>query len=91
VPNATSEDSEEYAVILNLLCALQQKHPGYWTKTAPNIQGVTEETTTGVHRLYQMQELGQLLFVGEIIYVWARPVQRSFAVPYDYAAPTGVG
>jgi len=62
VPNATSEDSEEYAVILNLLCALQQKHPGYWTKTAPNIQGVTEETTTGVHRLYQMQELGQLLF-----------------------------
>ena len=62
VPTATSEDSEEYGVILNLLAALQQKHPGYWTKTAPNIQGVTEETTTGVHRLYQMQELGQLLF-----------------------------
>jgi len=62
VPTATTEDSEEYGVILNLLTALQQKHPGYWTKTAPNIQGVTEETTTGVHRLYQMQELGQLLF-----------------------------
>jgi adenosylhomocysteinase len=62
VPTATTEDSEEYGVILNLLAALQQKHPGYWTKTAPNIQGVTEETTTGVHRLYQMQELGQLLF-----------------------------
>jgi len=62
VPSPTSEDSEEYQVILNLLCALQQKHAGYWTKTAGNIQGVTEETTTGVHRLYQMQELGQLLF-----------------------------
>jgi adenosylhomocysteinase len=62
VPSPTAEDSEEYQVILNLLCALQQKHAGYWTKTAGNIQGVTEETTTGVHRLYQMQELGQLLF-----------------------------
>ena len=62
VPSPTAEDSEEYQVILQLLCALQQKHPGYWTKTAPAIQGVTEETTTGVHRLYQMQELGQLLF-----------------------------
>jgi adenosylhomocysteinase len=62
VPSPTSEDSEEYQVILNLLCALQQKHAGYWTRTAGNIQGVTEETTTGVHRLYQMQELGQLLF-----------------------------
>ena len=62
VPTATTEDSEEYTVILNLLAALQKTHAGYWTKTAPNIQGVTEETTTGVHRLYQMQELGQLLF-----------------------------
>ena len=62
VPTPTSEDSEEYQVILQLLCALQQKHAGYWTKTAGNILGVTEETTTGVHRLYQMQELNQLLF-----------------------------
>ncbi len=62
VPTATSEDSEEYTVILQLLTALQQKHAGYWTKTAPNVIGVTEETTTGVHRLYQMQELGELLF-----------------------------
>jgi len=62
VPTATTEDSEEYTVILQLLTALQEKHAGYWTKTAPNILGVTEETTTGVHRLYQMQELGQLLF-----------------------------
>ena len=62
VPTATAQDSEEYGVILQLLTALQQKHAGYWTKTAPNVIGVTEETTTGVHRLYQMQELGELLF-----------------------------
>ncbi len=62
VPSPTAEDSEEYTVILQLLAALKVKHPGYWTKTAPNILGVTEETTTGVHRLYQMQETGQLLF-----------------------------
>jgi len=62
VPTATDADSEEYGVILQLLTALQQKHAGYWTKTAPNVIGVTEETTTGVHRLYQMQELGELLF-----------------------------
>ena len=62
VPTPTAADSEEYTVILQLLTALQQKHAGYWTKTAPNVIGVTEETTTGVHRLYQMQELGELLF-----------------------------
>ena len=62
VPPPTADDSEEYTVILQLLTALQQKHAGYWTKTAPNVIGVTEETTTGVHRLYQMQELGELLF-----------------------------
>ena len=62
VPTPTADDSEEYTVILQLLTALQQKHAGYWTKTAPNVIGVTEETTTGVHRLYQMQELGELLF-----------------------------
>ena len=62
VPTPTAADSEEYTVILQLLTALQQKHLGYWTKTAPNVIGVTEETTTGVHRLYQMQELGELLF-----------------------------
>ena len=62
VPTPTADDSEEYTVILQLLTALQQKHLGYWTKTAPNVIGVTEETTTGVHRLYQMQELGELLF-----------------------------
>jgi adenosylhomocysteinase len=51
-----------YKVVLALLTALQQKHPGYWAKTAPNILGVTEETTTGVHRLYVMAQKGELLF-----------------------------
>ena len=59
---ATSEDSEEFCVVLQLLSALQKTHAGHWSATAGNILGVTEETTTGVHRLYQMQELGQLLF-----------------------------
>lgn len=62
VPGVETADSEEYTVILQLLAALQKTHNGHWKRTAPQIQGVTEETTTGVHRLYQMQELGQLLF-----------------------------
>ncbi len=62
VPTPTSEDSEEYTVVLQLLAALQQSHPGHWNQTASSILGVTEETTTGVHRLYQMQENGELLF-----------------------------
>jgi adenosylhomocysteinase len=62
VPGPETADSEEYAVILRLLAALQPTHAGHWARTAPQILGVTEETTTGVHRLYQMQELGQLLF-----------------------------
>lgn len=62
VPGAETADSEEYAFVLQLLAALRKTHPGHWTATAPQILGVTEETTTGVHRLYQMQEVGQLLF-----------------------------
>ncbi len=62
VPGAKASDSEEYGVILELLKVLQKQDPQYWARTAPSIRGVTEETTTGVHRLYQMEELGQLLF-----------------------------
>ncbi|MBM4111950.1 MAG: adenosylhomocysteinase [Phycisphaerae bacterium] len=62
VPAPGANDSEEYAVILALLAELQKAAPQHWTRTAPEIRGVTEETTTGVHRLYQMEELGQLLF-----------------------------
>jgi adenosylhomocysteinase len=56
------EDSEEWGVVLELLRRLQAEDPGRWQRTAPGIRGVSEETTTGVHRLYQMQEAGTLLF-----------------------------
>jgi adenosylhomocysteinase len=55
-------DSEEWGVILNLLRDELQKNPGRWTKAAADIKGVTEETTTGVHRLYEMMKAGTLLF-----------------------------
>ena len=58
-PNA---DPEEWGVILELLRAEQRTHPGRWTKVAAGIKGVTEETTTGVHRLYEMMKAGTLLF-----------------------------
>jgi adenosylhomocysteinase len=49
-------------VVLNLLKESVAKEPTAWTASAAGIKGVTEETTTGVHRLYQMFEAGQLLF-----------------------------
>ncbi|HUF25293.1 MAG TPA: adenosylhomocysteinase [Vicinamibacterales bacterium] len=55
-------DPEEWGVILDLLRAEAKKNPGRWTKVAAGIKGVTEETTTGVHRLYEMQKAGTLLF-----------------------------
>jgi adenosylhomocysteinase len=62
VQDPASADSEELAVILNLLKRSLAEDPGRWTAIAAGIKGVTEETTTGVHRLYQMQESGELLF-----------------------------
>jgi adenosylhomocysteinase len=55
-------DPEEWGVILDLLRAEAKKNPGRWTKVAKEIKGVTEETTTGVHRLYEMMKAGTLLF-----------------------------
>jgi len=55
-------DPEEWGVILDLLRAESTKNPGRWTKVAASIKGVTEETTTGVHRLYEMMKAGTLLF-----------------------------
>jgi adenosylhomocysteinase len=55
-------DSEEWGVILDLLRAEAKKNPGRWTKVGKEIKGVTEETTTGVHRLYEMMKAGTLLF-----------------------------
>jgi adenosylhomocysteinase len=62
VPAATSQDSEEWGVILNLLTESIKTEPGRFTQIAKEILGVTEETTTGVHRLYEFFRDGQLLF-----------------------------
>ncbi|MHC4989522.1 MAG: adenosylhomocysteinase [Planctomycetota bacterium] len=62
VPDAGTADSEDERIVLALLRDLQAQRPGYWSETAANLRGVSEETTTGVHRLYQMQETGDLLF-----------------------------
>ncbi|CAN5882724.1 adenosylhomocysteinase [soil metagenome] len=57
-----STDSEEWGVILDLIRVEQQKNPGRWTKVAAGVRGVSEETTTGVHRLYEMMNAGTLKF-----------------------------
>ena len=62
VPDPATAESEEFAVILSLLRRSLESEPAKWTAIANGIRGVTEETTTGVHRLYQMQERGELLF-----------------------------
>jgi adenosylhomocysteinase len=53
---------EEWGVILNCIKESMAKDKGRWTRIAKSIRGVSEETTTGVHRLYQMMEAGTLLF-----------------------------
>jgi adenosylhomocysteinase len=62
VPDPSTTDNEEEKVILQVLAASLADDPTYFTRMAEGIKGVTEETTTGVHRLYQMQEQGKLLF-----------------------------
>jgi adenosylhomocysteinase len=62
VPSAEDDDSDEYKVILETLRNALAADPQRWTRMAAEIRGVTEETTTGVHRLYQFAEQGQLLF-----------------------------
>jgi len=62
VPDPERAESEELAVILSLLQRSLAEDPQRWTRIAAGIKGVTEETTTGVHRLYQMVETGELLF-----------------------------
>jgi adenosylhomocysteinase len=57
-----SKDPEEWGYILALCEQNQKKNPGRWTKVLKAIRGVSEETTTGVHRLYQMMEAGKLAF-----------------------------
>jgi adenosylhomocysteinase len=62
VPPATDDDPEEWQVVIATLTASLADDPQRWTRIAAGIRGVSEETTTGVHRLYQMQEAGELLF-----------------------------
>jgi adenosylhomocysteinase len=56
------QDPEEWGEILAVVRRLQQEEPGRWQRVAARIRGVSEETTTGVHRLYQMAKAGALLF-----------------------------
>ncbi len=62
VPPTTHEDSEEFAVFKALVRRTMVTDPHKWTRIAAEVKGVTEETTTGVHRLYQLAESGDLLF-----------------------------
>jgi adenosylhomocysteinase len=65
VPSVEDDDltvSDEYRIILDTLRRSLAGHPQKWTTVASDIRGVTEETTTGVHRLYQLAEQGLLLF-----------------------------
>ena len=58
----SSSDNHEEQVIKNLLKKTLAEKPGHWAKVAQGVVGVSEETTTGVHRLIQMEEEGKLLF-----------------------------
>jgi adenosylhomocysteinase len=62
VPDTTEADSEEYGVILEALRGTLAADAGYWTRIGQGIRGVTEETTTGVMRLYELARDGRLLF-----------------------------
>src|SRR3954452_15817682 len=62
VPDPAKAESAEFKVFLTLLQRTLEEDPQRWTRAAAEIKGVTEETTTGVHRLYQMQSKGELPF-----------------------------
>jgi adenosylhomocysteinase len=62
VPDPSTAESEELEVVLSLLGAIRAENPRFWEPVADGINGVSEETTTGVHRLYHMQQSGELLF-----------------------------
>ncbi len=62
VPDPSTADNEEFAIILELLTRSLAEDPQHYTNIAKQIRGVSEETTTGVHRLYQLAQEGKLLF-----------------------------
>jgi adenosylhomocysteinase len=57
-----ANEPEEWGIILDLLRRLQKEAPGQWERISTKVRGVSEETTTGVHRLYEMAKKGALLF-----------------------------
>jgi adenosylhomocysteinase len=61
-PSPDSADNDEFRIILELLNRTLDEDPQRWTRVAADIKGVTEETTTGVHRLYELAQQGELLF-----------------------------
>lgn len=64
IPATKDDDNDEYKEILNVLRRTIDTSAGssFWSDTVKNIKGVTEETTTGVHRLYEMMENNELMF-----------------------------
>jgi adenosylhomocysteinase len=62
VPETPADASHEWSIVLDTLRASLAQDPQRWTRVAESIQGVTEETTTGVHRLYELHRDGKLLF-----------------------------
>jgi len=62
LPDPASTEDPEFKIVLKLLRNTLATNPNKWTKMASKIVGVSEETTTGVHRLYQMAKAGHLLF-----------------------------
>ncbi len=64
VPTPSADDNEEWTAILGVLARNFERDPRHWHNLAEAIKGVTEETTTGVHRLYEMANAGTLLFPG---------------------------
>ena len=62
IPATKDDDNEEYKAVLDVLRRTIKSGATLWQDIADSVKGVTEETTTGVHRLYEMQEKGELLF-----------------------------
>jgi len=62
VPDPSSTEDAEFKIVLRILANTLKTNPDMWTKMAGKIHGVSEETTTGVHRLYEMAKSGALLF-----------------------------
>jgi adenosylhomocysteinase len=62
VPAPETAESEDLAIVLRLLARIQAETPDRWRSVAAGVRGVSEETTTGVHRLYEMMKAGTLLF-----------------------------